>query len=111
MDPLEKRFGKLLGAIRRRADLNQAELAERARVSVDMISKLEVGIAAPSFRTIKALAEALDVDPAELFTAEFVGGRLQRPALREATQRLAVLSDDQLAWVTEIVDAALKARR
>ena len=102
MESLQKRFGKLLAAHRRNADLTQADLAERAGLSVDMITKLETGTASPSFRTIAALASDLGIDAAELFTSEFVGGRLQRPVLRGITDQLAVLDDEQLKWLRQI---------
>lgn len=111
MDPLEKRFGKLLAAHRRRASLTQAQLAERAGVSVDMIAKLEIGAASPSFRTIDAVANALEIDAAELFTTQLPSGKFQRPILRTITDRLAVLTDAQLEWVGEIIEAALKGNR
>ena len=111
MDSLQKRFGKLLAAHRRNLDLTQAPLADRAQVSVHTIAKLETGVAAPSFRTIEALASELQIDPAELFTAQFAGGRLQRPALRGITDQLAVLDDEQLKWLRQIIDVALSSRR
>ncbi|NBB65870.1 helix-turn-helix domain-containing protein [Pseudomonas sp. ODNR1LW] len=111
MDPLEKRFGKLVAAHRRRSSLTQAQLAERAGVSVDMIAKLEIGAASPSFRTVDAVANALEVDVAELFTTQLPSGKFQRPILRMITDRLAVLTDAQLEWVSEILEAALKGGR
>ena len=111
MESLEKRFGKLLAAHRRAAGLTQAELADLTKVSVDMVSKLETGAASPSFRTIGALANGLRIDPAELFTSEFLGGKLQRAALREITDQLAVLDDHHLRWLRPIIEAALRDKR
>ena len=111
MDELQKRFGKLLSAHRRKAELTQAELAERVGLSVDTIKKLETGSVAPSFRTIRVITEDLRIEPAELFTSQLLGGGLHRKALSEITDRLAVLDDDQLGWLRGIIDAALKAKR
>lgn len=111
MVSLEKRFGKLLAAHRRRSGLTQAQLAEMSGLSVDMIAKVETGTASPSFRTVDAVASALEVDVAELFTTQLPSGRFQRPRLRTIVDRLATLSDAQLEWVGEIVEAALKGDR
>lgn len=111
MDSLEKRFGRLLASHRRRSGSTQGQLAELAGISVDMVAKLETGAASPSFRTIGALANALDVDAAEFFTADLPTGRLRRPAFQAIMDRLVVLPDEQMAWIGEIIDAALKGGR
>ncbi|THB67392.1 MAG: PAS domain S-box protein, partial [Desulfovibrio sp.] len=56
-----------LKALRRMAGLTQAELAERADISLEHVSKIERGGGAPSFHTIVALARALETEPANLF--------------------------------------------
>src|SRR5690606_41465162 len=56
------------------------------------------------------IAGALQVDPAELFSAEVPSGTLQRGTLRELTIRLASLPDDQLRWIGGVIDAALKGK-
>ncbi len=48
--------------------LSQAELAQRAGMSKATIIRLEAGTGAPYGRTIRQLAEALDVEPRELAT-------------------------------------------
>ena len=51
---------------RERALLTQEELAARAGVQPFTISRIETGKVEPRFRTIRKLAEALDMEPAEL---------------------------------------------
>lgn len=46
--------------------ISQADLAEKAKLSKTTIVQLELGRVKPSFRTIRKLAEALGVEPAEL---------------------------------------------
>ncbi|HEY7123581.1 MAG TPA: helix-turn-helix domain-containing protein [Ktedonobacterales bacterium] len=59
-------FGVLLRRARRDAGLTQAELAARARISVDTISLLERELTrAPQHETLALLAEALRLAPAE----------------------------------------------
>ena len=60
------KIGENLRRERVRALLTQQELAERAGVSYPTISRIENDHAEPHFRTIRKLAKALGVDPAEL---------------------------------------------
>ena len=55
---------------RERALLTQEELAARAELGVPTISRIENGWVEPHFRTIRKLAKALDLDPAELVREE-----------------------------------------
>jgi transcriptional regulator with XRE-family HTH domain len=68
--------------------LSQAELARRSGVHTLTITRLETGRTAPSTRTVRALAHALAISPAELATPEEVAeadrGHRQGTA-REAT--------------------------
>lgn len=68
MSDLKHRFGVRLRQIRRSKDLTQETIAEATGLSVNFISLLENGDAAPSFDTIEKIAEALKVTVTELFT-------------------------------------------
>lgn len=111
MNDLRRRFGKLVRAHRTRMGWTQEALAERSNISVDMVTKIEGGSSGARFRVIEQLSGALGVDPAELFTSELPEGQLKRSNLTNVTARLASLTDDDLRWLEEIVDAALKPRR
>ena len=56
--------------------MTQAKLAERADLSVDLISRIERGDRAPSLESLEKIAEALGIDPGELlnFKAEGIKG-------------------------------------
>ena len=58
-------IGEKLKEIRTRRFLTQEELAEKAGVSHSTIVNIERNHAEPQFRTIRKLAKALDIDPAE----------------------------------------------
>jgi transcriptional regulator with XRE-family HTH domain len=107
---LRKRFGTLVAAHRRRIGSTQEALAEKAGVSVDMISKIETGATGARFPVIERLAEALGVDPAELFTTEIPGGAINRGPLTDLTMPLAGLPPGDLHWITGVVEAALRSR-
>jgi transcriptional regulator with XRE-family HTH domain len=51
---------------------SQAELARRSGLHTLTISRLEAGRVKPSTRTVRALAEALNITPGELATPEEV---------------------------------------
>lgn len=110
MSDLRTRFGRLLKAHRVRAGLTQEALAERASISTDMVSKIEGGASGARFGVIAKLAEALEIDPAELFTPDLPGGQLQRSELTEITSRLASLDDRELKWLKVVLDAALQPK-
>jgi transcriptional regulator with XRE-family HTH domain len=59
-----------LRTVRERRAVTQAELAERARVNVTTISRAEQQAITPHASTVRALAQALDVTPAELMAPE-----------------------------------------
>ena len=64
------KIGENLKRERVRALLTQQELAARAGVGYPTISRIENDHAEPHFRTIRKLAKALDIDPAELVKEE-----------------------------------------
>ncbi len=111
MDDLRARFGGLVKAHRVRMGLTQEALAERANISTDMVSKIEGGNSGARFGVVTKLANALGVDPAELFTPNLHAGKLQRAVLTNITTRLASLSDGDLEWLAGILEAALQAKR
>jgi transcriptional regulator with XRE-family HTH domain len=64
------KIGKQLRAARERALLTQGELGARAGVQPLTISRIETDKVEPRYRTIRKIAKALDVDPAELLPKE-----------------------------------------
>ena len=58
--------GEKLKTLREARFLSHRELAERAGVSPTTVLNLEAGKAEPQRRTVRKLAQALGVDPAEL---------------------------------------------
>jgi transcriptional regulator with XRE-family HTH domain len=110
MDDLRKRFGRLLAAHRRRAGLTQGQLAERADISVDMISKIEIGVTGARFPVIERLSSALGIDPAELFTTEVSNSALKNGPMLDLVVTLAGLNREDQVWIKGVVEAALKGR-
>lgn len=111
MANLQKQFGRLVAAHRHRAGITQDVLAERTKLSVNMIAKIETGATGVSFAAIERIAKALNVDPAELFSTEVPAGALQRRPLTDLTAMLAGLSPQDLLWIKGIIVASLKRRQ
>ena len=105
------RFGRLVAAHRKRLKMTQVQLSDASGLSSDMIVRIEGGGTGVRFPNIQRLADALQIDPAELFTSEVPNGKLARPNLNRLTARLAALSDADLQLVSELIDVALKSRR
>jgi transcriptional regulator with XRE-family HTH domain len=111
MPALQRRFGRLVASYRRQRKLTQAQLAEETGQSKDMIAKIEAGRTGVSFENIERIARALDLDPAALFSAAVSPGRFKDGPKRRILDRLSLLTDDDLAWVEDLLEAALKPRR
>jgi transcriptional regulator with XRE-family HTH domain len=58
--------GENLKRLRTRAALTQAELAEKASITTAAVARIERDEAEPRMTTVRKLAQALGVDPAEL---------------------------------------------
>lgn len=67
-------FRQRLRDARELRELNQSELARRARLQASAISHFETGARKPSFDNLKRLADALDV------TTDYLLGRVDDPA-------------------------------
>ena len=61
-------FAENLRRLRLERFLSQGELARRAGVHAVTLTRLEAATTAPTTRTVRALAEALGVEPGELAT-------------------------------------------
>lgn len=64
------KIGMQVKTVRERALLTQEELAGRAGIGTATLNRIEKDRVEPHFRTIRKLANALDVDPSELLPKE-----------------------------------------
>jgi hypothetical protein len=72
-----------------------------------MISKIEVGATGARFPSIERLAQAVQVDPAELFTSDLPTGSMNRGAFGEISAKLSPLPESDLVWISALLDVAL----
>lgn len=107
---LKERFGRLVAANRRRKGWTQSELASACRLSDDMIARVEAGTTGASFKTIELLATALDIDASELFSTHAKASG-QRKAVLDLASTISTLSDEELAWLSELTRIALRRPR
>ncbi len=70
-DSLEKRFGTKLAYVRKSKKLSQIKLAEIVNMNFNYIGQIERGEANVTIKTIKILADALDIEVKELFEFSF----------------------------------------
>ena len=70
MADIKKKFGVRLFQLRNEAGMTQAQLAEKANLSVDSISRIERGDRAPSLESLEKIAAALKTNPVQLLNFE-----------------------------------------
>ena len=66
MADIKKKLGVRLFQLRTKVGITQAELAEKANLSIDSISRIERGERSPSFESLERITSALGVEPVEL---------------------------------------------
>lgn len=98
MTDLNKQLGGRIKRVRKTVKLTQERLAERTNLSVEYISRLERGVAQPSFKTLALIAEALNVTIKDFF--DFKGPVSLRDKKQEALQKRDYLN----AIMTELKD-------
>ena len=68
---IEKRFGAKLAYVRKAKKLSQMKLAEKVDMNFNYIGQIERGEANVTIKTMKLLADALDVEIKTLFDFSF----------------------------------------
>lgn len=79
-------IGARLRELRKDRGLSIQELADKVALSIGMISQIERGVSTPSLRSLRLLAEALEV-PVSWFFASAKGHAASRHIVRKAQRR------------------------
>lgn len=66
--PLRVTFGQRLRELRHQRGMSQEAFADRCGFARSYMSRLERGVGNPSLDAVQTLADALNVEPHELFT-------------------------------------------
>ena len=72
---IEKRFGAKLAYIRKQKKLSQMKLAEIVDMNFNYIGQIERGEANVTIKTMRILANALDVELKDLFDFSFLNNK------------------------------------
>ncbi len=67
MASIYEKLGSEIRRLRKRQNLSQEELAEKAKLDLTSVSEIESGLRNPSLKTIYKIALALKVNLSELF--------------------------------------------
>jgi excisionase family DNA binding protein len=94
-----RRAGKRLRAIREAAGLNQIQLAAASGLTHENISRLETGQRAPYAATVRALAQALGIEPEQFVSRRQAGLTLLTVA--EAANQLDVPAGRVQTWLRQ----------
>lgn len=89
-------FAENLRRLRLEHFLSQGELARRAGLHAVTLTRLEGGTTAPSTRSVRALADALGVEPRQLARPDEVAELRRFP--RDAAQTQSNVGYQQDAW-------------
>lgn len=90
---LDRRLGKKMREVRKAAGLSLQEVAERAELSVGLISQIERGLTSPSIRSLRLLAAALATPVEYFFSRPEEPGEDERTYIvRPRTRRILDLS-------------------
>jgi len=100
-----KQFGKRIKQVRKAAQLTQEHLAEKTGLSTEYISRLERGVAQPSFDTFAVIADTLNIAYRDLL--HFRGPILFKDGKQETKLRKEYL-DTIIAALRELDSAELK---
>ena len=104
---LKEVFGTNVRQHRKARRMSQAELAEAADLSVDMVGKIERGKSGPSFESIEHLAAALEVPEVALFGtgAQLVPAGERGRHLQRIDRHLSRMNENELARVEGMLAA------
>ena len=103
----KERIGLRIKSLRRGRGLTQDQVAERTGLSLNYLSRIERGLENPTLDTFLALADALKVEPLDLFTIDSEESDPRR--LRQILARLvADVRDDQLGQMIRIFRVLLR---
>ena len=101
-----KVFGKRIKELRERKKLTQEKLAEKVRLDLQTISRIETGYYFTSFENLEKLADALDVTIADLFNFGHV--KPKEELIKEINTELANSSEKDVQRIHKLIFGYLK---
>ncbi len=106
MSNIRKQFGVRLYQLRTEAGMTQAKLAQKADLSLDLISRIERGDRSPSFDSIEKISDALKIPLVQLFNFRSEEITALAETSHESFELWRLLKDKQSKQVRKILDIA-----
>ena len=98
---IKELFGRRIQEIRKRRQLSQEQVAEKAGISSNYLSRIECGKENPTFDMLIKLSEAFTIDMWEMFD---FGHTVSEIELKEAIQNFSLKADeDTLRTIVKII--------
>jgi len=108
-DEIESQIGRRVRAVRTELGLRQRDVAERAGLSAETVSRIERGVQGVTFPNVARLADALEVPFAVICDLDVETDMLTATAKRGRLGRLLEdASTDQVELVTEVAETVLE---
>lgn len=104
MRALAQQLGRRIATLRKQAGLSQQALAEAVGTAVQVIGRIERGAGAPSIERLQEIADALHVEPRELFEFERVEDERTEAAVERAAVLLRRLSAEDAELVVGMME-------
>lgn len=108
---IKVRLGRRVKALRAKAKQTQFDLADKVGVVVEIVSRLERGTNVPSLSRLSKIAQAMNVELADLFTIEDQTTDEQRELMRNIRYILCNRKLSELEHVLEILKHVFVIRR
>ncbi len=105
MENIKKLFGTRLREIRKISQMTQADLAELVGVDPKYISRIELGIASPSFEMITKLAEAFKLTPDSLFKFSHI--ETKESLINHINRKLITSDLEKVKLISKIIDEVI----
>ena len=100
---IKELFGRRIQEIRKQKRLSQEQIAEKAGISSNYLSRIECGKENPTLDMLIKLGEALETNMWEMFD---VGHAVSAKELKEAIQKFSLKADEEtLRTIVKIIKA------
>ena len=97
-------FGKNIKSLRAQRQFSQADLAERADISITFLSNIERGLKFPKPEVLYQIASGLEVEIYELFIADHV----LKPAPKSNKRLMDCLSRDMTEKINKAMESVFR---
>lgn len=108
LEAFRRALGVRIVTLRREAGFTQTELADRAGISNEFMSRIEHGSGTPSLDTLVRLSDALSVQPCQLLQSESGGASAARQRL---DRQIARMSDEKVELVARLAEQVARVER